>query len=161
MRDVCEYVFVKHSASGKKSWGSQKIERLIYQDLSIYLCVSFSLTLSSHWSHLVAEWSSFNAKTTIMLCFLFLCMCLLCLNVCGHSRSLHINCTFYTKFNTFTHPLKLHLYHSSFIFLTPLLCLSLSPSRYASSVSSLQCGQTHHYPSMQVLIHCPSVYVLF
>lgn len=33
--------------------------------------------------------------------------------------------------------------------------------RNASSLSSVQGRQTRYYPSMQVLIHCPSVYVLF
>lgn len=115
---------------GRNHEGSLNIERLIHQDLyntpPIYLCFSFSLTLSSHRSHLMAEWSSFNATTT--MCFGFrVCVCAcVYMVVCGHSHFPLVNCMFYTKSKDFYRPSKslLHFLHLSSPPLTPLL---LSP----------------------------------
>lgn len=110
---------------GRNHEGSLKIERLIHQDLrniptSHLSVLSFFITLSFHRSHLMGEWSSFNATTTMSFCFCFVVNACVYMVVHGHSHFSHVNCMFGHQIQpTFTFPLTLHRYHTSFIFLLP------------------------------------------
>lgn len=113
---LCLSVSVHHSASGKKSRGKPE-DRKTNPSRPPH---SFFLALSFHRSHLMAEGFSFNAPTAMSFCWCFVVSTCVYIVIRGYAHSSHVNCLFAHQIQpTFTFPLELHLYPTSFIFLLP------------------------------------------
>lgn len=181
MTGVCLSVFVQHSASGQKSWEEPEDRKtnpsrpLQYSSSSIsaspFLSLFHPIDPISWQSDLHLMQQQRCAVVFVSACVSCVYMWSLSLPSCKLHFSFQIQQT-YPSSKTPCLPLFIHLspppYPTLFSVSTPppsislSTCLSIYPvPSYALSLSSVQSRQTHHYPSMRVLIHCPSAYVLF